>query len=152
MGRGSLQQQTRLSSGQRVGEGQIPMPRWAIAAAHWLQPDRGAPGSHPQLTPCRPPTACPPPGGGPSSEPALGEATASNLVAVKRKRVHRLMAMSSLSSSSKSKEHKKGSGSLGERQIETEEVEERDKEFRRLVAGPSLSTQSLNAHCTPCTS
>lgn len=65
-----------------------------ISAAHELQPDRRTHGNHPQLRPSRPPTVCRPPGVGSSSEPALGEATASNPVAVKRKQVHRLMKMS----------------------------------------------------------
>ena len=145
-------------SGQELSWGKATRPVCArvrsrqqavISAAHELQPDRRTHGNHPQLRPSRPPTVCRPPGVGSSSEPALGEATASNPVAVKRKQVHRLMKMSRLSSSSKSKEHKKEFGSPGEKQTETEEREERDKAFRRVVAGPSLSTYSLRARSTP---
>ena len=79
-------------------------------------------------------------------KPALGEATASSLVAVKRKRVQRLKRQD-LPSSSKSNEHKKESGSPGERQTEAQEAEESDKESRK--GSSSFFTQHRFTKC-PC--
>lgn len=87
-----------LPSGQsdpnRVGEDQVQMCGQALVLPTGLGQTGGPHGSGPQPTHYRPPTACRPPEVASSSEPALGEATARNLVAVKRKPVHQLMEMS----------------------------------------------------------
>lgn len=141
------------SSGQDCSRSKVTGPLWARVRSRRPGEHRCCPLLQPEAPtapilsspPSGPPTVRPPPAAGSSSESALWQATANSLVAVKRKQVPQLMEMSCLSSSSKSKEHKKDFGSPGERQTVTEQVEERDKKFRKVVAGPLLGTHS---HCT----